>query len=242
MMIHRSATMPPRVAAATLVNGRRGGDTTATMTLDASILAGKFIVLDGPDGAGKSTQLASLADFLRQTGVELVRTRDPGGTVIGDRIRQILLDRSHEKMSIACELMLYMASRAQLVAEVIAPALRAGCCVLCDRYISSTVAYQGAGGADVEAILSAARVAVGDVWPDLTVILDIDPAAGLARLTGAKDRMEAKNLPFHRRVRELFLKQAADHPQRFAVLDASAGTEEVQRRLRETIAGHPWGE
>jgi len=212
------------------------------MTLDASILAGKFIVLDGPDGAGKSTQLASLADFLRQTGVELVRTRDPGGTVIGDRIRQILLDRSHEKMSIACELMLYMASRAQLVAEVIAPALRAGCCVLCDRYISSTVAYQGAGGADVEAILSAARVAVGDVWPDLTVILDIDPAAGLARLTGAKDRMEAKNLPFHRRVRELFLKQAADHPQRFAVLDASAGTEEVQRRLRETIAGHPWGD
>jgi dTMP kinase len=208
----------------------------------ASKLAGKFIVIDGPDGAGKTTQLKMLADHLRRCGVDLVQTRDPGGTAIGDKIRQVLLDRANDEMAVTCEVMLYMASRAQLAAEVIAPALRAGRCVLCDRYVSSTVAYQGAGGADVEAILAAGRIAVGAVWPDLTIILDIEAEAGLARLKNAPDRMEARNLDFHRKVRQLFLKQAGEDPRRFAVVDAAGSPQHVQQRLREAIEKRNWGE
>jgi len=210
------------------------------MTELASKLVGRFIVIDGPDGAGKTTQLCMLADYLRSLGVEFVQTRDPGGTAVGDRIREILLDRAHDRMAVECEMLLYMASRAQLVAEVIAPALRGGQCVLCDRYVSSTVAYQGAGGADVEAILANTKTVVGTTWPDLTIILDVDPAEGLARLKTPPDRMEAKNLGFHRKVRELFLKQAADSPRRFAVVDAAGGPAEVQQRLREVLQKHRW--
>jgi dTMP kinase len=208
------------------------------MSLTGSKLAGKLIVIDGVDGAGKTTQLNLLADHLRRCGADVVQTRDPGGTTIGDKIRQILLDRAHDKMAVACEVMLHMASRAQLAAEVIAPALRAGRCVLCDRYVSSTVAYQGAGGADVEEILTAARIAVGKTWPDLTIILDIDPEAGLARLKNAPDRMEARNLDFHRKVRDFFLKQAAGKPRQFAVIDATGSPDHVQQRLREAIEKH----
>lgn len=214
----------------------------AAMGRLASKLAGKFIVIDGPDGAGKTTQLKMLADHLRRCGVDLVQTRDPGGTAIGDKIRQVLLDRANDEMAVTCEVMLYMASRAQLAAEVIAPALRAGRCVLCDRYVSSTVAYQGAGGADVEAILAAGRIAVGAVWPDLTIILDIEAEAGLARLKNAPDRMEARNLDFHRKVRQLFLKQAGEDPRRFAVVDAAGSPQHVQQRLREAIEKRNWGE
>ena len=128
-------------------------------------LVGKFIVIDGPDGAGKTTQAMLLAEHLRAGGLEVRLVRDPGGTAIGDRIRQILLDRTHGEMAVECELMLYMASRAQLAAEIIRPALAAGQCVLSDRYISSTIAYQGAGGANPEAIRQAGRIAVGQTWP-----------------------------------------------------------------------------
>ena len=122
------------------------------MSRPLDTLAGKFIVIDGPDGAGKTTQAKLLAGFLIESGLEVQRIRDPGGTEIGDEIRTILLDNRHHKMSVQCELMLYMASRAQLAQEVIAPALAEGTCVLGDRYVSSTIAYQGAGGADVAAI------------------------------------------------------------------------------------------
>jgi dTMP kinase len=131
-------------------------------------LAGRFVVIDGPDGAGKSTQLKLLAEHLRAAGLAVCEVRDPGGTAIGDRIRAILLDRAHGEMAVACELMLYMASRAQLAAEVIRPALSGGQCVLGDRYISSTIAYQGAGGMDAESVRQAGRIAVGATWPDPT--------------------------------------------------------------------------
>jgi len=200
-------------------------------------LAGRFVVIDGPDGAGKSTQAAMLAEHLRARGADVRLVRDPGGTAVGDRIRQVLLDRAHGEMCVECELMLYMASRAQLAAEVIRPALSAGQCVLGDRYVSSTVAYQGAGGVDAEVVLTAARIAVGPTWPELTVVLDVPSEVGLARAgtRAAHDRMEAKGLAFHQRVRESFLDQARRDPERFAVIDAAGTPDEVQTRLREAI-------
>jgi dTMP kinase len=201
----------------------------------AERLAGKFLVIDGPDGAGKSTQVKRLADWLREQGAAVTLARDPGGTPIGEKVRAILLDKAHDEMGVACETMLYMASRAQLVEQVIRPALARGECVVCDRYVSSTVAYQGAGGADPAAIRAVAQVAVGGLWPDLTVILDLPAPAGLARLKNAPDRMESKDPAFHGRVRELFLQQARQDRRRFAVVDAAGTAEEVQQRLRQAI-------
>jgi len=201
----------------------------------ADQLAGRFIVVDGPDGAGKSTQVERLAGWLEAAGVPVVVTRDPGGTAIGERVREILLDVGAGEMGVECEMMLYMASRAQLVAEVVRPALAAGKCVLCDRFVSATVAYQGAGGADTHDILTVARAAIGDTWPDLTVILDIDAEAGLARTGGDPDRMEAKNAEFHRRVRSAFLQQTEARPERFAVVDARGKPEEVTERLCQAL-------
>jgi len=197
-------------------------------------LTGKFLVIDGPDGAGKSTQLALLAERLEAAGVGVRVVRDPGGTAIGAKIRKILLDRANAPMAVACELMLYMASRAQLAEEVIRPALAAGQCVLCDRYISSTVAYQGAGGIDGKIVHRAGRIAVGETWPDLTVLLDLPSDEGLSR-TGEPDRMEAKGSAFHRRVRELFLLQAREDPARFTVVDAAGSVEAVGARVASAI-------
>ena len=222
--------------------GRADGQGTVreAMAEWAEKLAGKFIVVDGPDGGGKSTQIARLADWLDRQGVSVVRAHDPGGTLIGDRVREILLDPSAKEMASQCETMLYMASRAQLVAEVIRPALADGRCVLCDRFISATIAYQGAGGVEPAKILLVGEVAVGHTCPDLTIILDIDPRAGLARVKGDPDRMEAKDLAFHRRVREGFLRQAADSPDRFAIVDGAGGISEVAKRLQEKILAWRW--
>jgi len=205
----------------------------------ADRLAGKFIVIDGPDGSGKTTQLGLLAEYLRSRGLEVLTTRDPGGTAIGDKIRQLLLSNSHREMTPACETMLYMASRAQLVEQVIRPALRAGKCVLCDRYISSTIAYQGAGGIDVEKIRMIGQVAVGGLWPDLTIILDVPARVGLERLGDQPDRMESKSPQFHEQVRELFLRQAHQDPEHYVVLDAQGDVESVQRRLRDALIDAP---
>ena len=203
----------------------------------AEKLGGRFVVLDGGDGVGKGTQLDLLAAELERQGVGVCRVFDPGGTAIGDRIRQILLDNAHNEMAVECELLLYMASRAQLAAERIRPALAAGKCVLGDRYISSTVAYQGAGGAETRAVLAAGQIAVGATWPDLTIVLDLPVEAGLARAgNGAEpDRMESKAVEFHRRVRQLFLTQARDQPDRFAVVDAAGDVQDVHRRVLSTL-------
>jgi dTMP kinase len=198
-------------------------------------LSGRFIVVDGPDGAGKSTQLDLLADFLTESRVDLVRARDPGGTAIGDRIREILLSPQHAEMAPATELLLYMASRAQLVEQSLRPALAAGKCVLCDRYVWSTVAYQGAAGCDIEAILQVAQVAVGGLWPDLTIILDIDSQQGLSRLKRAPDRMEAKAIEFHQKVRDLYLQQARSHPDKIVVVNAAGGIQAIHRQIRQII-------
>ncbi|MCE5278009.1 MAG: dTMP kinase [Planctomycetaceae bacterium] len=209
----------------------------------ADKLLGRFIVIDGPDGAGKGTQIGLLGQFLQDQGVSLCRVRDPGGTAVGDRIRQILLDNRHGEMVVPCELMLYMASRAQLAAEVIRPALAAGQCVLSDRYISSTIAYQGAGGADVDVIRQVARAAVGDAMPDLTIILDLDAELGLRRTAerqGKLDRMESKGAGFHRKVRQMFQRQVQDDPAHCAMIDASGDIEATQQLLRDLIARWRW--
>ena len=214
------------------------------MTDLAENLSGKFIVIDGPDGAGKSTHASMLAEYLQSCGVRVRRVRDPGGTPIGDDIRRILLDRNRSEMTVACELMLYMASRSQMARQVIAPALADGQCVLGDRYVSSTIAYQGAGGADVRTIEMVAEAAVGKTKPDLTLILDIDAQAGLARAkrTSEPDRVESKAVEFHRKVRDIFARMAEERPRRFVLIDTSGEIGLVQDRLREVIRTWRWEE
>jgi dTMP kinase len=179
-----------------------------------------FIVLEGLDGSGKSTQCRMLAAWLRARGSAVTECADPGGTPVGDRVRDILLDR-RQQMSVRCEALLFMASRAQLTAEVIQPALAAGRAVVCDRFLLSNVVYQGyAGGLDPGELWQAGRLATGGVVPDLTVVLDLTVEAAAARRTRPADRVESRGAQFHRRVREGFLAEARRDPDRIRVVDA----------------------
>lgn len=201
-------------------------------------LAGRFIVFDGPDGSGKSTQFVRFAAACRRSGLTVCEVREPGGTSIGEQIRQVLLDPDNHDMSLRCEMMLYMASRAQLVEQTIRPALERGELVLADRFISSTLAYQGtAGGMTPEEILAVGRVAVGAHWPDLTVVFDVDERIAATRLNPLLDRMERKGEEFHRRVRQGFLAQAGAEPDRYLVVDATKEADAVTEAMMRGIAG-----
>lgn len=198
-------------------------------------LKGKFIVLDGPDGCGKSTQVQLLAEVIEKQGVATLLVRDPGGTSIGEQIRRILLDSDNGEMSVGCEALLYMASRAQLYSQCIGPALQLGKCVLCDRWVSSTYAYQAvAGKIGPGMILNLAEVALERTWPDLTVIIDLPSKVGLARTGEVPDRMEQKPAAFHERVREAFveLAQSRDH---FRVVDGSGTIDQVHAFVCEVV-------
>ncbi len=204
-------------------------------------LRGRFIVFDGPDGSGKSTQFRALAELARGAGVEVREVREPGGTPVGERIRDILLDPIHDEMALRCEMMLYMASRAQLVEQVIRPALHAGAFVLADRFVSSTYAYQGAAGGlpvgEIDAVAAAAcgpRDA-GGTWPHLTVIFDVDGQTAATRLNPLLDRMEQKGADFHARVRKGFLDQAQRDSAHYAVIDARQPPDLVTRDLLDTL-------
>ncbi len=200
-------------------------------------LAGRFIVFDGPDGSGKTTQFGRFADHCRKAGVPTTEVREPGGTPIGERIRAILLDPAHGEMSLRCEVMLYMASRAQLVVQSIAPALERGEMVLADRFISSTLAYQGvAAGMSREEILAVGRVALGSSWPDLTVLFDVDERVAGARLDPRPDRVELRGVEFQRRVRDGFLDQARSRPDEYLLIDASGDPDTVFHALLEGLA------
>jgi len=184
-------------------------------------LRGKFIVFDGGEGCGKSTQAAMLQTALQQAGVPTLLVRDPGSTHIGEQIRAILLDPQHHRMSMRCEMLLYMAARAQMVKELIDPALAAGQCVICDRFITSTLAYQLGGDAlTAEEIHRVGQVAVGGRWPDLTILLDMPVDRSAARLAHAPDRIEQRPVEYHQRVRENYLAQARQHEKKVRIIDA----------------------
>jgi len=199
---------------------------------------GVFITFEGVEGCGKSTQLALLANRLTSAGTPVRVLREPGGTTPGEAIREILLDPLHAGLDDRAELLLYEASRAELVAEVIAPALEAGEVVLCDRFSDSTTAYQGyARGLPLDDVERLNAFATGDVVPDLTVVLDLDPALGLERATGSgADRLESESVEFHRRVREGFLAIARAAPHRVVVIDAEGPREEIAERIWAVVA------
>ena len=191
-------------------------------------LRGRFLAFEGPDGSGKSTQIARFQAWAESQRLPLLVVREPGGTPIGERVREILLDPAHEEMNVRCEMLLYMASRAQLVQERVEPALRDGTCVLSDRFVGSTLAYQGAAGGLPEAdIRAVAQVAIGGRWPDLDVLLDVDTETAMRRLNPLLDRMESKGAAVHRRVREGYLAEARRDPRRHLVVDASHTPDEV---------------
>jgi len=185
---------------------------------------GFFLTLEGPEGSGKTTQAELLAGRFSAAGVRVVVTREPGGTPLGDRLRELLLDPAQGAVHPRTELLLYEAARAQHVEEVIRPALAEGALVICDRFMDSSAAYQGHGlGLPLEQVLSLNSFATGSLRPHLTIVLDLDPAAGLqrARSTARPDRIEQREATFHRRVREGFLALAWREPDRFVVLDAT---------------------
>jgi len=201
-------------------------------------LGGKFIVLDGPDGCGKSTQVKMLCRALASQGVDSVALRDPGDTQIGEAIRTIMLSPEHARMSTRTELLLYMASRAQLWSERIRPALEGGLCVVLDRWVSSTCAYQGhAGGFGVDRVIRVAGQALERVWPDLTVILDVDLATAATRIQRELDRMERKGHEYHQRVREGFL-ELAQGREGFVVIDAARDVDTVHAEVVQAVDLH----
>ena len=210
---------------------------------------GKFITMEGPEGSGKSTHARLLVAQLQAGGHSVITTREPGGTPVGEAVRRLLQhDAGGEGMAAEAELFLFMASRAQLVRQIIAPALANGVCVVCDRFADSTTAYQGyARGCDVEKILAFNDMATGGLTPDLTILLDLDVTAGFERLRrrnlryGAeKDRIERETLGFHERVRAGYLELARRWPQRIRVVDAARDEDAVQADILE-LAQHVIG-
>ena len=199
-----------------------------------------FITFEGPEGSGKTTQLALLAAELRRKGLDVLTTREPGGTAIGDRVRAILLDPRHTEMVPTTEFLLFSAARAQHVAEVIGPHLARGGVVLCDRFADSSLAYQGYGhGRELEVLRTITDFATEHLVPDLSIYLDVPVQAGLGRKVGADgdgwNRMEQKEIDYHERVRAGYLEMVVREPERWAVIDARPDIEEVQAAVLAAV-------
>ena len=224
------------------------------MTDLADKLAGKFIVIDGPDGAGKTTQLAKLHEHLVGSDCSVESVVDPGSTQIGLQIRHILLDRhGHAEMGSLCETLLFMASCAQLIHELVRPALDEGKLVLCDRFVSATVAYQGALGVDPEMIMRLADIAIDGLWPDLTIILDLPEDVGMKRIGIVRerlktdeeqpykqlslfgDRLETRASDYHREVRRIYRSLGEVYPHRVEYVDARGSQAEVFDRTLKAV-------
>lgn len=196
-----------------------------------------FLTLDGVDHSGKTTQLALVAAWLREQGHDVVTCRDPGSTRLGDAVRDLLLHRTEIEFAMRAEMFLYMAARAQLVDEVIRPALAAGKLVVSDRYLLANVVYQGyAGGLPVGELRRVGRVATSGVKPDLSIVLDLDPAVAAARRAGAADRLEQRGPDYHAAVRAGFLAEAARRRRRIVVVDAARDIETVQAEIRTIVS------
>lgn len=197
-------------------------------------MTGLFITLEGPEGAGKSTNREYLAERLRAAGIEVVLTREPGGTPLAERIREVLLTPGEEVMNADTELLLVFAARAQHLATVIRPALARGAVVLCDRFTDSTYAYQGAGrGLSLERIEALERFVQGELCPDLTLVFDLPVDVGLARASarGRLDRFEQEGQAFFQKVRQAYLTRATAAPQRYCLVDAAQPLARVQQSL-----------
>ncbi len=194
-----------------------------------------FITLEGPEGSGKTSQLGQFAVFLRQQDYDVVTTREPGGTSIGDQIRQVLVSMDNKNLHPRTEILLFLSARAQLVEELIKPSLASGKIVVCDRYGDSTLAYQGFGhGLPLDMLREMLRFATDGLVPDLTLYLDIEVEKGLLRKKKGQEwnRLDAYEVEFHRRVRNGYLQLAASEPERWRVIDASQSKQEVQQAMR----------
>jgi len=197
-------------------------------------ISGMFLSIDGGDGTGKSTQIELFCRWLEGLGQEVVTCRDPGSTALGEAVRELLLHRHDLDIHRRSEMLLYMAARAQMVEEVIRPALAEGKTVVADRFLLANVVYQGyGGGLDVETLWRVGQVATDGLMPELTIVLDLPAELAAARLSGQPDRMEQQGDAFHARVREGFLAEAARRPEQIAIIDASPCIEEVQRKMQE---------
>lgn len=197
-----------------------------------------FITFEGPDGSGKTSQVSQLSDYLIQQGYQVLITREPGGTIIGDQIRRILGDLENTGMNPRTETLLFLSARAQLVEEVIKPHLADGYLVLCDRYADSTMAYQGYGHQnDLNQIQSLINFATGGLKPELTLLLDIEVEEGLQRKVRGREwnRLDAYSLEFHQRVRDGYHHMAAAEPERWVTIDAGQPADLVQEAMRQVI-------
>lgn len=193
---------------------------------------GKFITLEGSEGSGKSTQAVLIVDYLKSKGKDVIALREPGGVKISEAIRNLLLDVKNDAMGKECETLLYMAARAQVVKEIIAPALKSGKTIICDRFLDSTFVYQGYGhGMDLEFIKSLGRFVTQGIVPDLTLLFDIEVKKGLSRTNAQKDRIELRPLDYHEKVRQGYLKLAAQDTQRIKLIKVDAPKEEIFKRV-----------
>lgn len=224
---------------ASLIATLKSFDDCAAVVNRRSAMSGYFIALEGPEGAGKSTQVKRLAHSLESAGFTVILTREPGGTEIGEQVRRVVLDQGNCAMLPETEVLLYAAARAQHVGEVLRPALASGAVVVCDRYVDSTFAYQGGGRMlDMTSLRQIQRYATGGMMPDLRILLDLPVELGLRRRMAEGDevnRLDVADLEFHHRVRDTFLGLAGSDPQSWAVVDASKPPDEVATAVLDAV-------
>lgn len=198
---------------------------------------GIFITFEGSEGCGKSTQVKLLCAFLKKKHKNVLWIREPGGIKISEKIRDILLDDRNKEMAKSCEVLLYMAARAQLVEEKILPALKEGAVIVCDRFLDSTLAYQGYGcGVDIKFIKEMGDYVTQHIKPDLTFLLDLETHKGLSRIQKPKDRIEQRSLSYHNRVRKGYLAIAKQEPRRVKVINARQSREEIQEIIQQHVS------
>lgn len=197
---------------------------------------GFFITFEGPDGAGKSTQIDKLKLFFAERNLDVLYTREPGGTDIGEKIRQLILDKENVEMDPVTEAFLYASARAQLVRQVLKPAIAAGKIIVCDRYIDSSTAYQGYARGLGESVAEINKHAVGEFLPDLTFLFILDPEIGKSRIAvESYDRLESQNFDFHRKVAEGYIEIAKNDDNRFVIIDATKTVDEIWKEIQTVL-------